>query len=202
MSIVNPTQLVEEFKKSGEFDRLRRELLTEFRNGEGFASFMSRVEDITRSKLASDGRLLSMSESSLSRELNQELNRYPLVERAVAESPSLSDPTFVAAIREHVNGILREDRTGSKAIKAPVGHQTSTLESSAPQLSLTTRTQPTETRSSSQVPTTGDRRDRRTAQSRDTQSAGMIDGNESDNSAMLESPLSDKQPSEGLLTNS
>lgn len=33
---VTPQQLVDEFKKSGEFDRLRRELLTQFRNGVRF----------------------------------------------------------------------------------------------------------------------------------------------------------------------
>ncbi|KAI0347059.1 hypothetical protein BDW22DRAFT_1321708 [Trametopsis cervina] len=110
MPINNPTQLVDEFKKSGEFDRLRRELLTEFRNGEGFASFMSRVEDIARSKLASDEKIYSMSEASAYRELTQELNRFPLVERAVAESPKLNDPAFAEQIRERVDRILREDK--------------------------------------------------------------------------------------------
>ena len=33
MTISNPTQLVDAYKKSGEFDRLRRELLAEFQNG-------------------------------------------------------------------------------------------------------------------------------------------------------------------------
>jgi len=33
MTISNPTQLVDAFKKSGEFDRLRRELLAEFQQG-------------------------------------------------------------------------------------------------------------------------------------------------------------------------
>jgi hypothetical protein len=33
MTISNPTQLVDAYKKSGEFDRLRRELLASFQNG-------------------------------------------------------------------------------------------------------------------------------------------------------------------------
>lgn len=32
MPLVTPVALVEEFKKSGEFDRLRRELLTQFQS--------------------------------------------------------------------------------------------------------------------------------------------------------------------------
>ncbi|KAI0698918.1 hypothetical protein BC835DRAFT_1268609 [Cytidiella melzeri] len=108
--IYNPTQLVDEFKKSGEFDRLRRELLTEFRSAEGFASFMSRVEDITRHKLSSDGKILLMPETSAHRELLQELNRYPLVGRTVAETPKLNDPALAATIRERVNKIIRENR--------------------------------------------------------------------------------------------
>ena len=37
---------------------------------------MSRVEDITRRKLAEDGKILTMSETSVYRELTQELNRF------------------------------------------------------------------------------------------------------------------------------
>lgn len=33
MTLSNPTQLVDAFKKSGEFDRLRRELLVQFQAG-------------------------------------------------------------------------------------------------------------------------------------------------------------------------
>jgi hypothetical protein len=36
---------------------------------------MARVEDITRRKLAEDGKILSMTETSVYRELSQELNR-------------------------------------------------------------------------------------------------------------------------------
>ncbi|GBE79146.1 hypothetical protein SCP_0203430 [Sparassis crispa] len=110
MAIINPTQLVDEFKKSGEFDRLRRELLSQFRNGEGIASFMARVEDITRQKLASDQKLQYMPDAAASRELMQELDRYPIVERAVADVAMLSDPVFATGIRDSVKKILSEDR--------------------------------------------------------------------------------------------
>ncbi|KIM83939.1 hypothetical protein PILCRDRAFT_818969 [Piloderma croceum F 1598] len=75
MTISNPTQLVDAYKKSGEFDRLRRELLASFQNGEGMSSFMNRVEDIARKKLDSDQRLQYMPPETVHRELQQELDR-------------------------------------------------------------------------------------------------------------------------------
>ncbi|CCM05658.1 uncharacterized protein FIBRA_07888 [Fibroporia radiculosa] len=129
MTILNPDQLVEEFKKSGEFDRLRRELLAQFRSSDGMNSLMSRVEDITRQKFASDPKLQYMPDPMLIRELMQELDRYlvifvalavqidrsryPIVERAVADAPALSDPRFVSSIRESIGKTLYEHRKKS-----------------------------------------------------------------------------------------
>ncbi|EIW61833.1 uncharacterized protein TRAVEDRAFT_163386 [Trametes versicolor FP-101664 SS1] len=110
MSITNPTQLVEEFKKSGEFDRLRRDLLKDFRQGEGVPAFLARVEDIAKQKLASDPKLQYMPEATVTREIMQELERYPIVERAVADAPSLASPAFVSDVRGSVQKILQEDR--------------------------------------------------------------------------------------------
>lgn len=112
MPIQNPTQLVDEFKKSGEFDRLRRELLAQFRDGDGLAPFVTRVEDITRRKLQQDQRLLYLAETAMNRELHQELNRYPIVDRATSEVPSLRDPDFRVAIRQQLTQMLRDDRNG------------------------------------------------------------------------------------------
>ncbi|TFK86822.1 hypothetical protein K466DRAFT_663468 [Polyporus arcularius HHB13444] len=113
MSITNPTQLVEEFKKSGEFDRLRRELLKEFRQSEGVAAFLARVDEIAKEKLASDPKLQYMPEANISREVMQELDRYPIVERAVQDVGRLKDPTFVAGMKESMRKILQEDRKAS-----------------------------------------------------------------------------------------
>jgi len=110
MSIVNPTQLVDAYKKSGEFDRLRRELLASFQRGDGMSSFMNRVEDIARQKLESDQRLHYMPPETVHRELTQELDRFPIIERAVADVRMLSDPSFTTGIRTSVQKILREDR--------------------------------------------------------------------------------------------
>ncbi|KAI0829404.1 hypothetical protein BC628DRAFT_1417131 [Trametes gibbosa] len=113
MSVTNPTQLVEEFKKSGEFDRLRRELLKDFRQSEGMAAFLARVEDIAKQKLASDPKLQYMPEATATREIMQELERYPIVERAVSDAPALSDPTFVSGVKRSVQKILKDDRQGA-----------------------------------------------------------------------------------------
>ncbi|KAI0091953.1 hypothetical protein BDY19DRAFT_990709 [Irpex rosettiformis] len=189
-TILNPAQLVDEFKKSGEFDRLRRELLTEFRDAAGFAAFMTRVEDITRRKLTEEGKILTMSETSVIRELTQELNRYPLVERTVAETPKLSDPTFASAVRESITRILHEDRGGKQADSATPSHTGTPhngIGDKKPSLSV-------------QIQNSTDDQGETSA----TQRNGVVtkaddaeqDGYESEDSAMLESPLSDKNPLE------
>ncbi|KAH7931263.1 hypothetical protein BV22DRAFT_8306 [Leucogyrophana mollusca] len=113
MVISNPTQLIDEFKKSGEFDRLRRELLTEFQNSDRIGAFKSRVEDIARQRLASDQKLQSMPHDAVHRELMGEMDRYPIVERAVTDAPLLSDPSFTAAIRSSIQRILEEAKKSS-----------------------------------------------------------------------------------------
>ncbi|KZT27005.1 hypothetical protein NEOLEDRAFT_1061726 [Neolentinus lepideus HHB14362 ss-1] len=110
MPIKNPTQLVDEFKKSGEFDRLRRELLKQFQKGDGIESFMARVEDIARQRINADQKLQYMPPEAVHRELMQEIDRYPLVERAVADVCMFSDPGFAANIRRSVTKILRQDK--------------------------------------------------------------------------------------------
>ncbi|KAI0046728.1 hypothetical protein FA95DRAFT_1542215 [Auriscalpium vulgare] len=112
MSIQNPTQLVTEFKKSGEFDRLRRELLTQFQTSDNMDSFMARVESIARERLDADvdNKLEKAAPDALHRELLQELNRYPLVERALADVPAFSDPAFAGGVRAHARKILQRDR--------------------------------------------------------------------------------------------
>jgi len=107
--IKNPAQLVSEFKKSGEFDRLRRELLTQFRNGEGIGNFMSRVEDIARQRMTSDMRLRYLGPDAAHAELMQEMDRFPLVERAVAEVPALQNPGFRAAIQKSLRRLVRTE---------------------------------------------------------------------------------------------
>ncbi|KAH9943026.1 uncharacterized protein BXZ73DRAFT_97090 [Epithele typhae] len=110
MSINHPNQLVEEFKKSGEFDRLRKLLLQEFMDSEGKAALHARVDDIAKQKLGTDPKLQYMPEAGVSREIMQELERFPVVERAVAQVTKLSDPAFAAGMKEAIRKILQDDR--------------------------------------------------------------------------------------------
>ncbi|KAF8450340.1 hypothetical protein L210DRAFT_3639472 [Boletus edulis BED1] len=98
------------FKKSGEFDRLRRELLTQFQRSERIASLQSRVDDIARQRLASDPNLMNQSQEAIYRELMGEIDRYPILERAVAEAPLLSETSFTETIRSSVQRILDENQ--------------------------------------------------------------------------------------------
>ncbi|THG97192.1 hypothetical protein EW145_g7660 [Phellinidium pouzarii] len=107
MNITNPTQLVAEFKKSGEFDRLRRELLAQFKNDESIGSFTARVQDIVQQRLDADAKLQYLGPDAVHTELMQEMDRFPLVERAVADLPALSDPAFSAGIRKAITSLLR-----------------------------------------------------------------------------------------------
>jgi len=108
MSIKNPAELVAEFKKSGEFDRLRRDLLHQFRNRDDINAFMTRANEIVQAKLSSysNVKLYTMGPDALYAELASEMDRYPLVQRAVANMPVFSDPSFQGNIRHSVSQIL------------------------------------------------------------------------------------------------
>ncbi|KAF5309325.1 hypothetical protein D9758_001374 [Tetrapyrgos nigripes] len=117
MPISNPNQLVEEFKKSGEFDRLRRELLAEFQKGEGLPSFKRKLEDIgretIRTKRAAEIDALYLEKDKklkLRDDLVQDIKRFPVVERAVADMQMFSDSIFLDGIRSSALKILRKDR--------------------------------------------------------------------------------------------
>ncbi|KAI0033901.1 hypothetical protein K488DRAFT_84450 [Vararia minispora EC-137] len=107
--IKTPDDLVLAFKKSGEFDRLRKELLAQFQQSSAMESLMARVEDIARRKLDSDERLAQKAPETVHRELLQELDRYPILERALSDVPAFSDPAFNGAVRQHARKILREN---------------------------------------------------------------------------------------------
>ncbi|KAI6105456.1 hypothetical protein F5141DRAFT_128821 [Pisolithus sp. B1] len=115
-------------RKSGEFDRLRRELLSQFQHSDRIAAFKSRVEDIARQRLASDPKLIHMPHDTIHRELMGEIDRYPIVERAVAEAPLLSEADFIANIHTSIQRILGEisvrENAGSADLTKEDGSET------------------------------------------------------------------------------
>ncbi|KAJ6516244.1 hypothetical protein C8R45DRAFT_236827 [Mycena sanguinolenta] len=117
MPISDPSDLVAEFKKSGEFDKLRRELLANSQLSGGFEAFKARVEEIARERLGS-GQMAYTAPEPVHKELMQEINRFPIVERFASEVPMLSDSAFKDGIRASLQRILREDR-GQKDPPAP-----------------------------------------------------------------------------------
>ncbi|KAJ7667663.1 hypothetical protein DFH06DRAFT_224332 [Mycena polygramma] len=120
MPIADPTQLVDAFKKSGEFDKLRRELLADCQRSSGFDAFKTRIEEIARARLES-GQLAYTVPEMLHKELVQEVNRYPIVDRFASEAPMLSNSAFTDGIRVSIQRILREDR-GQKDPPNPPEH--------------------------------------------------------------------------------
>lgn len=112
MPIDNPTALVEAFKKSGEFERLRRELLMQFQQDESYTGLKARVEATGRERLAVNPTLRYMPPETIQEDLTQELQRHPMVERAVADARIFSDPTFLASTKSSIKKILDDERGG------------------------------------------------------------------------------------------
>ncbi|KIK65637.1 hypothetical protein GYMLUDRAFT_70730 [Collybiopsis luxurians FD-317 M1] len=116
MPITNPNQLVEEFKKSGEFDRLRRELFAEFQKGDHIPAFNKKTEDVVKQRFASAkarsflSTRLSQSESNLRTELMQEIQRYPYVETTVNDWQFFFDRGFNDDLKNSISRILEEER--------------------------------------------------------------------------------------------
>lgn len=97
---------------------------------------MERVQEIVQQRLNDDAKLQYMSPEAVHMELMQEMDRYankarlhgclptmcigficvryPLVERAIADLPVLSDPSFNARIRKRLDDLAKtKPRTGT-----------------------------------------------------------------------------------------
>lgn len=91
-------------KKTGEFDRLRTEALTHFMNSPENEDLIARVKDIASEKLANDRLVAVKTQDDLLRSLLQDLDRYPIIDRALEQSTFLSDEKF----KEALNNSLKE----------------------------------------------------------------------------------------------
>jgi len=96
------------FKKSGEFDRLRQEFLARVAESAGMTTLKTRVDEVAQQRFESDPKLSFMGSEAIFREMMQEMERYPVVDR-VAED-TLSDPSFQENIRNSLHKILQESK--------------------------------------------------------------------------------------------
>ncbi|KIY45953.1 hypothetical protein FISHEDRAFT_76187 [Fistulina hepatica ATCC 64428] len=112
--ITTPAQLVEEFKRSGEFDRLRRELLSSFQKSDNIDAFKSRTRDIARKRLE-DPNFPLLALDARQKELMQELQRYPTVENAVRDLDAFSDPELLEGLEKSLKQLL-QDRNNPKPV--------------------------------------------------------------------------------------
>jgi len=84
--------------------------LAQFQHSDRIASFQSRVDEIARQRLASDPKLLNQTQDAIYRELMGEVDRYPILERAMAEAPLLHEVSFADTIRGSIERILDENQ--------------------------------------------------------------------------------------------
>ncbi|CCO37329.1 hypothetical protein BN14_11484 [Rhizoctonia solani AG-1 IB] len=122
MPITTPQQLVDEYKRSGAFDLLRKKLLTEFQNTKSHEKFLERVDDIARDKLKDDVHLAYKKRDKLHEETMIELERYPLWERAVNDTKSeiLERRPFYLAVDEDLSRILQTEKLNMQARGVPI----------------------------------------------------------------------------------
>ncbi|KAF9076563.1 hypothetical protein BDP27DRAFT_1313546 [Rhodocollybia butyracea] len=106
MPATNPSDLVEQFKRSGEFDRLRRELFAEFQKGDHIPTFNKKTEDVVKQRFASMkarpfmNSRFDKTEGNIRTELMQEIQRYPYVETTVNDLAIFSDKNFNDDLRK------------------------------------------------------------------------------------------------------
>ncbi|KIJ32359.1 hypothetical protein M422DRAFT_265858 [Sphaerobolus stellatus SS14] len=105
----NAKQLVDEFKKSGEFDRLRKQLLIHFMNSDEKDPLMSKAEAIVQEKLSTDVRLEHKRVDQVYSEVIQELERYPMIGDAITSTGVLKDEALLTSIEQYARNILNSE---------------------------------------------------------------------------------------------
>ncbi|KAF9057468.1 hypothetical protein BJ165DRAFT_1420606 [Panaeolus papilionaceus] len=126
MSINTPTALVESFKKSGEFERLRRDLLAQFQQDEAYTGLKSKIDEIVRQRFADSPMLLYLPPENAFDEVGKEVARNKLLGAATLEAKFLSDPSFLSALQASIQKVLDEEKQLPKepAVKEPTTDDT------------------------------------------------------------------------------
>ncbi|KAF7331777.1 hypothetical protein MKEN_00057600 [Mycena kentingensis (nom. inval.)] len=112
----DPDALVAAFKASGQFDKLRKELLASAQNSEECDDFKRRIGEIVKKRL--QGNAIDPRPETLHKDLLQEVARFPVVERFALSTPMLSENSFKDNLRESLTRILNEEREKSSSAAA------------------------------------------------------------------------------------
>ncbi|KAF8603527.1 hypothetical protein BDV93DRAFT_523298 [Ceratobasidium sp. AG-I] len=122
MPFATPQQLVDEYKRSGAFDILRKKLLTEFQSTKSHEKFVERVDEIAGEKLKDDVHLAYKKRDKLHEETMIELERYPLWERAISDArvEILEKRRFFAPVDEDLDKLLQADKANMQAQGVPI----------------------------------------------------------------------------------
>ncbi|KAG8747050.1 hypothetical protein FRC10_002466 [Ceratobasidium sp. 414] len=122
MPFTTPQQLVDEYKRSGAFDLLRKKLLTEFQNTKSHEKFLERVEEIAGEKLKDDVHLAYKKRDKLHEETMIELERYPLWERALSDARAeiLEKRRFFGPVDDDLDKLLQADKLNMQAQGVPI----------------------------------------------------------------------------------
>ncbi|KZS94143.1 hypothetical protein SISNIDRAFT_60833 [Sistotremastrum niveocremeum HHB9708] len=99
------------FKKSGEFDKLRREIFAAFQNSDALPPLLKRVDEVGREKLQ-DERIRYRSRDAKHAALIQEMDRFPMVERAVQDFEQLNEEQWVTELEAELLERLTANRNG------------------------------------------------------------------------------------------
>ncbi|KAF9518416.1 hypothetical protein BS47DRAFT_298364 [Hydnum rufescens UP504] len=106
---MTPKELVEEYKRSGKFDRLRREAMESFLASDHSATLTRRVDQIASDALqkVDHAHFVRQGQDALLGTIMNDLDRFPVVDRAMmAMSDSLKDDAFLRNIAHEVLNII------------------------------------------------------------------------------------------------
>ncbi|KAL0580184.1 hypothetical protein V5O48_001843 [Marasmius crinis-equi] len=104
--------IVAEFKKSRERDQVRRDLLMQFQQSDRIQDFKEKIKEEIMQLLLKDEMVRCAVTVGSSRDANKmlfdELQRFPTLERAVADHPMFSDEMLLGKIRDYIERSLEE----------------------------------------------------------------------------------------------
>ncbi|PWN49728.1 hypothetical protein IE53DRAFT_369520 [Violaceomyces palustris] len=134
-SKLTPSDIVDEFKRQGHFDEMRKALLQSFQSGGLKRPLMERIEELLVSKVEEDHSRLSSRDSRLQHDaLMREIDRFPVFDRLMedlkkednhedGDHDRLLEDQLVGGDEREGGKLMNEgeERGGGKGLLAPNG---------------------------------------------------------------------------------